>query len=479
MKKLFKLYIFTLVISLLGVVNVAAAKLEFDKNAVSTFNPNQPGTIDIYLRPEADQIERVSFTVSSSQPNSMMTLTIAADSSVKGDPIMLGNTVITALSPGAALSEGIIATLLVKNTGFSTARITSTITISNIVFTKTSGGGTINGTNVTKNITLTTNSSQSNNPLLTQLAVVHGTTVFPFKASCTSSDVPFKSTTKKYKVCLKDTIKNIVLTYECDNCQVAIICENCSNPEKDNKIELKMGKNIITIKTTSADKAKNDQYEVVIYRGDTTDNSNFLTSLKVDGFTLNEEFDKKLKDFTLTVPFETNSLYVFAEPEDSAATVDIKGGEVLDVGDNVIIITVTSSETKDKRIYNLTVTRQAEDEKEPTTTEPIIIIDDGSKPTNWWLIGGIIGGAVLVIVISALAIFGKKRKNKKQKPEKISDDGKIPLPASGTPLEVLENELRDEMNITEEKNKPTVDEALADLMSTKEIAMREEENLKL
>lgn len=464
MKKFVKLYILTILILFMGMLRVnAAPTLNF--NGQKSFDPNMAGTIEIEIKTDNEDISKVSFVVESSVNKEYVTVAIASDPTVVPEKMDLTGSIIQ--TPTS--KDGTIATLTIKNTGLSTNKLTSTLTIKNIVFTCRGlckdGNPTIGGKNVTQSITLTASNALSSNPQLAQLTLNQGSTVFPF-------NVNFSSNVKKYKVYLKDTIKNVTVDYDCDGCLPVISCTNCSNPNIDTKIELAMGKNIITIDTKSADRSKSDQYQITVYRGETTDNSNYLASLTVDGYDLNEEFERSLKDFSLTVPYEVDNILVLATTEDSAAALDIKGGEMLEVGENVVIITVTSSETKDKRIYNLTVTRLEEGEEvSDTPVAPVIT----KKGTNWWLISGIIVASLAAVGGGGYYLWLKKFKGKgKKKPEPITDEGEIKPLEDSSEIEVHENELLDDLNITEEKVRPTVDEALADLMSTKEITLRKD-----
>lgn len=81
-----------------------------------------------------------------------------------------------------------------------------------------------------------------------------------------------------------------------------------------------------------------------------------LSSLVIKEGTLDKKFSKSETSYTMTVPQEVKSLTVLATPENANSKVTIKGADKLLVGENNIVITVTS-ETKRTKDYNIVVTR--------------------------------------------------------------------------------------------------------------------------
>ena len=160
----------------------------------------------------------------------------------------------------------------------------------------------------------------------------------------------FRKDLFEYKVYnIKDTIKSVTITPTCDECAVEYECElGCTNGTVPARPTLVIGKNIVRITSLSGDGKESQEYILTIYRGETTENSKYLKTLEIDGFLLNEEFDKEMLDYTLTVPNDSTELIVLATPEDSEAKVEIRGNDNLIIGENVITITVTSAETKEK-----------------------------------------------------------------------------------------------------------------------------------
>lgn len=359
--------------------------------------------------------------------------------------------------------SGELGTLIVtNNTGNNNLAI---IKIKNILFTF-EDDTTHSGTDYSKQITLTTATTvapkpKSNNALLSNLTFSKGNITPKFVNNITD-----------YKVFgIKDTIKTITINPTCDNCTTTIKCElGCNNVNNQYRPSLEIGKNIIKITTLSESGNNSMDYLITIYRGETSDNSSYLSNIEIEGFKLNEKFEKKDLDYTLEVPNDLTELVINAIPEDDKAKVEIKGNDNLIVGDNVITITVTSSETEDVNIYNITVTRLEVGEIISTTTAVIEKDDDNNQTL---LIIMIVLGGLIIIGISAYFIFFKKKKNDKKKPEIITDEGNIKKKSKETEVSIKENDLVDELNMTDKKVKPTIDDALADLMTTKELLLDE------
>lgn len=305
----------------------------------------------------------------------------------------------------------------------------------------------------------TTTRAKSTSAALTGFKVNNNATVKP----------AFDKKTFEYKIYVKDTIRDVTISPSFEQNPVTMESKCTLGCERDttlvNKIKLVTGKNEVTFTFTSEDEKDVKTYKFIIYRGPTTDGSNLLAGIEIEGFTLKEKFDKDILDYTLTVPYDTEKLTVNATPEDEAADVNIKGNENLSVGENVITITVTSTETMEKKIYNITVTRKDYSAEEDLTTNPasptIQETTDGNNKSNNNIKLIIIIGVVstLIIGISAYFIFFYKGKKKEE------------IPAAKKPKSKLQSEI-----IDEDKEPTSVEAALEDLMKTKEITSKDEDH---
>lgn len=89
-----------------------------------------------------------------------------------------------------------------------------------------------------------------------------------------------------------------------------------------------------------------------------SDNAN-LKSLVVENFDIIPNFSSDVTEYTLDVTSEVTELSIKAEPEDSKATVTIKGEKELKEGENTVIISVDAEDGTTK-LYEIKVTKKEE-----------------------------------------------------------------------------------------------------------------------
>ena len=114
------------------------------------------------------------------------------------------------------------------------------------------------------------------------------------------------------------------------------------------------GTKSVTITVRGAAQQKNNNTYVA-----PKSSNNFLSSLTVDNFKLNETFDKESLEYTLTVPSDTEKIKINAQLADSSATVTGTGEKALETGLNTIELVVTAANGS-KRTYKLNVTKEEE-----------------------------------------------------------------------------------------------------------------------
>lgn len=449
-----KYLIWTLFLSILLTINVKAATLTLEGD--KTINYQNTGYIDLKLKSGVDTVNKVECTLDYN------TTQLDITQSSKYLSSFVSNVSILSAATGS-LSDGVIASFKVSS--LFNGNGTSTIKVNNIKINDVLVSDTLS-----YDLTLTAPKPHSS-ALLSSLTGNVGT-----------MSPSFSQATYAYKVNIpKDTIPSITLYGKCleSGCQSTVTCETEGCTVNGTKVSLIIGKNIVHYKVTSEDNSDTKDYVLTVYRGPSTDNSSYLKSLSLKGFDLKEKFDKDTLDYTTTVSYDYENVTVNYESEDPTASVEVKGDKNLKVGDNVVTVTVTSSETKDKRIYNITVTREDFKAHSSTTTAAILTNDTSKKSTKVWLIiiisligAGIIGAA-------GYFIFRKKKPNDKNKKDIISDEGQIKNKNEKLEdVEVKDNSLEDDLNITESPQKPSVDAALADLMETKDLELTKEYNLK-
>lgn len=115
--------------------------------------------------------------------------------------------------------------------------------------------------------------------------------------------------------------------------------------------------------TTTTQKPKTETPQEVVKSSVST-----LKELSIEGQTILPEFDVDVKEYTLSIPYETTALKVTATPMDEKATAKIEGNEELKEGENIITITVTA-EDESTSTYTIKVKR----EREPLTIKTLTV----------------------------------------------------------------------------------------------------------
>ena len=451
-----KKYILALLLAFAFALNVNAASLSLEPDSNTIF---EDGNIKVNIKlnlGSGESVDKVQFKLA--YDKSLLRPTLDNNSFGYAQALTDDSVFIAASDK---LSSGNIGTIIITaltlpdDVSYSTKTL---FQITNVEFKNKETSA--NGDSIQKEFTIRNNHKTTTAALNTS-AKLSGFTV----ANATIKPA-FDKSIKDYKIYVnKDTIKQITIkpTTEQTGTTFSVSCTMGCTPDSNvpNKINISMGKNVAIFTLTSEDGKNTEIYKFTIYRGETTDGSNFLASLNIKGFNINEEFDKNKLDYTATVSYETESIEIDALGEDENADIQIKGNENLKVGENVITITVTSAETEEKKIYNITVTRQEFNEEENTTTSPVIKTEN-KKKNNTLLIVLLIVGSTLIIGLAAYFIFFYKKKDKKKASELKSEEEK---------KEALAREELLQKTFTDLENESTsVDDALRDLMKTKEIS---------
>ena len=144
--------------------------------------------------------------------------------------------------------------------------------------------------------------------------------------------------------------------------------------EVEGASDLQVGDNTITITVTAEDGQSTGQYIITVNREGSSNND--LSSLEVEGYDLDPDFDKDETSYSITVPSDVDSITVNAEAEDDNATVEIEGADNLQPGENTVTVKVTA-ENGDEKVYTITVTKEEEPEDDEKITSQVRIIADG------------------------------------------------------------------------------------------------------
>ncbi len=113
--------------------------------------------------------------------------------------------------------------------------------------------------------------------------------------------------------------------------------------------------NSIDVSSTSGQKyTESKSITINVVKPREKSNNNYLSSLSIEGYSINPEFSKDQLEYSLEVPAETEKIQIHASKEDDYASVDGIGEKEVSEGDNHFEIKVTS-ETGKERIYVINV----------------------------------------------------------------------------------------------------------------------------
>ena len=318
-------------------------------------------------------------------------------------------------------------------------------------------------------------------------------TLSSIKLSIGTIDQEFNKDVTTYNVTgIKDTINKIEITPNCDNnCTWNLICPNGECSIKDGTwVNLSQGANQVSIIVNSEDASLTKTYVLKIYRGDIELNSPYLENLILNNATISPKFDSKLNDYTAIVGLDVDSLDLETITEDPSANVLIKGNENFKIGENTVTITITSADGQNRQVYTIIVTKEEIKEEDE-------IIDDEQEEQKTTKVEKKKDNKILIIILSIIGlgliigayfIIFKIKKNKKNNKNDKNDknnnntsnneeNNENKLPEEEIKEEKTTQEKIDEItkeivipNIDDEP-KQDVDEALDDLMKTKQLEL--------
>ena len=445
-------------VSVFGIINVNAASLEI--TGVSTLKTDENGKYEIKLKDVgSDEFTQVEFEVA--YDSSLIKFEGNESSDYSTTPNYSGNKAFIVSANN--YKDGVIGAFNITN--LSGENATTSFVIKNIKLKK---GDVEVGTAADYSKTLTLRQG------------VTTTTTRPKNTSASVTSLSFKNATMKpafnqsiheYKLYTKDTIRQVTLFYTTLETGVTLKSEctvGCTvSSQSDTIIQTIQGKNEVIFKFTSEDEKNTEEYKFIIYRGETTDGSNKLAGLNIKDYNINEQFDENTLDYTASVPYEVENLEINATAADENAKVEIKGNNNLKVGENVITITVTPTDEENEiKIYNITVIREEYVSEEPTS-EFVPGAIDKKDNSNIILIILIVLVSLTIIGIAAYLIFFNKKKNKKDKLDKNVDQVDDKTEDLEELPKVKETSIID--SAFEEKEPTSVEDALDDLMKTKDI----------
>lgn len=213
----------------------------------------------------------------------------------------------------------------------------------------------------------------------------------------------FKKDTTSYSVEVPNDVEEIEVYAEAVNSKAKITGTG--------KVDLKEGKNTVTVEVTAEDGTKKT-YTIEITRetsstavDETNDDENEklgLSTLMIKNFKMNPKFDVDTYEYTIELTEDLSSLEIEAKTSNKNTTVEIIGNENLQLGENVITILVSNAQTNEVTTYQIIVNKNVQQND--------IVEVNWLKPSTWGKREKIIVGAVVVLImIIVIAIVVKVR----------------------------------------------------------------------
>ena len=126
-----------------------------------------------------------------------------------------------------------------------------------------------------------------------------------------------------------------------------------------------LGKNAITIKVTSEDGTQSKTYTIYVTKTDDIEKANAnLETLAIRQGTLMPEFsDVQYTEYRVEIDNSIETIDILAIPQNQNANVTIQKDDVMQIGDNKILINVTAEDGITNKKYEVTVHRRTEEEQ--------------------------------------------------------------------------------------------------------------------
>ncbi len=166
---------------------------------------------------------------------------------------------------------------------------------------------------------------------------------------------------------IADTINSVKITYECNAPADEGECSDSGfhggKSTNGSTVTLNQGENKVYFEITSPDGNNHVTYNLTIYRGESTFNSDKLSSLSVGDYTLTPAFSADVVSYNLTVPNTISSIkdLIAYTLQDEKAKVDVQGAENLIVGLNRVTLKVDNVNGDSSKTYVINVTRLSEE----------------------------------------------------------------------------------------------------------------------
>ena len=189
-----------------------------------------------------------------------------------------------------------------------------------------------------------------------QNQIVDNTNLDIFRLDIEGINPDFNNQITDYYITVKESVDNIEVTAipENKNTKVEVLGNN----------NLKNGLNIIEVIVTSEDVKSKKTYKVYVTKTNNEENANAdLETLAVEYNNIFPDFQSNITNYTLEVANNVENLNILAIPNNKNGIVQVEGNEKINIGKNMVYITVTAPNKVTKKIYSIEVYRRNSDEE--------------------------------------------------------------------------------------------------------------------
>lgn len=203
----------------------------------------------------------------------------------------------------------------------------------------------------------------------------------------------------------------------------------------------KEGLNTIKIMVTSPDKTSKTEYVIYVTKTKDAEKANAnLETLAIENVTLEPEFANDIYQYQATVSNTTENINILAIPEKQSASVEVTGGENLQIGNNEINIKVVAENGYTTKQFKINVYRRNEEEQRMIDEEQQVNIQklnailenqeeaneedkqsqnesnmlENIKENIWFIVIYIVFALIIIILVIYRIRKGKKGKNEKE-----------------------------------------------------------------
>lgn len=336
------------------------------------------------------------------------------------------------------------------------------ITPTNVKFYKKDGSGYLSpgDSNIKATAgTISFEKEKSKDATLTNLVVSQGELTPAFDKDVT-----------EYTVVIKDTISYIRVTPT-----AAAGATVTGGGQKS----LALGSNSVELIVTAEDGNTKKTYNINVIRGEIAEPSAYLKEITINniGVALSPEFDSKNNKYTVKISSDIKTLNIKPDLEDPLAKFEIEGNENFQPGENLITITVTSSDEVTKEVYEITAILEDEESTSTPITLPEEKNDTKKSEPKWWLIALIAGVIIVVVSCVAFILFKKNKKKKNQENAKVEPPLKKRIEKSSESENSEDYDETEDYNEQPEEDEDGVTDALKKELFEDEQTRRYDSNL--